>query len=472
MLFWKGAVRSIAVRPSKGTPRGLKLTSFDLVVIGSGPAGQKAAIAAAKIRKRVAVVDRQTTLGGVSVHNGTIPSKTFREGVLYLTGFRERTFYGRSYSLKERISAQDLSFRVRAVVAKEIEIIRAQLMRNDVVLLDGSARFVDPHTLEIQGIGAPTTVRAPNIVIACGTRPSHNPEIQLDGKYVLDTDQMVSYGEIPKEAIIVGGGVIGLEYTSMLAALGVKVTLVEQRPVVLDFVDREIVEALCYHLRDLGTTFRLGEKVVSVTVDDTRKRVVARLESGKSVSGSLLLYCVGREGNTDTLNLAAAGLTSGVRGKLEVNEFFQTAVPHIYAVGISWVSPRWRALPPSKGARRAATSTACRSSIRRSFCRTASTRFRKFRWWEKRRGIDLRQNSLRNRSGALRRIGQRANDRRRDRNVEIAVRSGDAETSGSPRDRRPRRGDHSHRASGAGARGHYGISAGHGLQLSYDGRSV
>jgi NAD(P) transhydrogenase len=311
----------------------LKLTSFDLVVIGSGPAGQKAAIAAAKIRKRVAVVDRQSTLGGVSVHNGTIPSKTFREGVLYLTGFRERTFYGRSYSLKERISAQDLSFRVRAVVAKEIEIIRAQLMRNDVVVLDGAARFVDPHTLEIQGIGAPTQVRAPNIVIACGTRPSHNPEIQLDGKYVLDTDQMVGYGEIPKEAIIVGGGVIGLEYTSMLAALGVKVTLVEQRPVVLDFVDREIVEALCYHLRDLGTTFRLGEKVVSVTVDDIRKRVVARLESGKSVSGSLLLYCVGREGNTDTLNLAAAGLTSGIRGKLEVNEFFQTSVPHIYAVG-------------------------------------------------------------------------------------------------------------------------------------------
>ncbi len=174
---------------------------------------------------------------------------------------------------------------------------------------------------------------AQHIVIACGTRPSHNPEIQLDGKYVLDTDQMVGYGEIPKEAIIVGGGVIGLEYTSMLAALGVKVTLIEQRPVVLDFVDREIVEALCYHLRDLGTTFRLGEKVVSVTVDDIRKRVVARLESGKSVSGSLLLYCVGREGNTDTLNLEAAGLTSGIRGRLEVNEFFQTAVPHIYAVG-------------------------------------------------------------------------------------------------------------------------------------------
>lgn len=307
--------------------------SYDLVVIGSGPAGQRAAIAAAKIRKRVAIIDRQSAIGGCSVHNGTIPSKAIREAVLYLTGFREKTFYGQSYSLKDRISAQDLAFRVRTVVAREIEVIKSQLSRNDVAVLDGTAKFIDPHTVEVSGENGLLAVHGANIIIACGTRPAHHPSIPFDSKRVIDTDQLAAMDEIPREAIVVGGGIIGLEYTSVLAALGVKVTLIEQRPAILDFVDREVVEALSYHLRDLRTTLRLGEKVVSVSVDEARDRVIARLESGKTVSGSFLLYAVGRQGNADTLNLEAAGLQVDARGRMEVNQFFQTSVPHIYAVG-------------------------------------------------------------------------------------------------------------------------------------------
>lgn len=312
----------------------METPTYDLLVIGSGPAGQRAAIAAAKIRKKVAVIDRQSAIGGCSVHNGTIPSKAIREAVLYLTGFREKTFYGQSYALKDSISAQDLSFRVQAVVAREIEIIKSQLARNSVTVIDGTAQFVDSHTLEVSGSNGLLAVRGEHIVIACGTRPAHHPSIPFDGKRVIDTDQLSATDNIPREAIVVGGGIIGLEYTSVLAALGVKVTLIEQRPVILDFVDREIVEALSYHLRDLRTTLRLGEKVVSVSIDDGRDRVIAKLESGKTVSGSFLLYAVGRQGNTDTLNLQAAGLAAvDSRGRMEVNEFFQTSVPHIYAVG-------------------------------------------------------------------------------------------------------------------------------------------
>ncbi|MFY9530641.1 MAG: Si-specific NAD(P)(+) transhydrogenase [Candidatus Acidiferrales bacterium] len=307
--------------------------SFDLVAIGSGPAGQKAAIAAAKIRKRAAVVDRRGALGGCSVHNGTIPSKTVREAVLYLTGFREKTLYGRNYTLKDRIAVQDLAFRVQAVITKEVEVIKAQFMRNDVTVLDGVASFLDPHTLEVKSDTGSFAVHADYVVIACGARPARDPSIPFDGKRVIDTDQLNGSNEIPKEAIVVGAGVIGLEYTSILAALGVKVTLIEQRPTVLDFVDREMVDALFYRLRDLGTTFRLGEKVVSVAIDEQRERVVAKLESGKSVTGAFLLYAVGRQANTDGLNLAAAGLEADPRGKLQVNEFFQTKVPHIYAAG-------------------------------------------------------------------------------------------------------------------------------------------
>jgi NAD(P) transhydrogenase len=307
--------------------------SFDLLVIGSGPAGQKGAINAAKLGKRAAIVERRGVVGGACVNTGTIPSKTLREAVLYLTGFRERSFYGKYYSMKEDISLKDLSSRVDMVVAKEIEVIRAQLKRNGVTTIEGTARFVDPHTLEVEHDGEKVAIRGEHILVACGTRPAHGDSIPFDGRRVLDTDQLPDLAKLPRDAIVVGAGVIGVEYASILSTLNIQVTLVDQRPTFLDFVDRQIIESLSYHLRSRGMMFRLGEKVVSVGVEAARDRVFAELESGKSVRGEILLYAVGRQPNTDLLDLPAAGLEAGPRGKLEVNASFQTAVPHIYAAG-------------------------------------------------------------------------------------------------------------------------------------------
>ena len=307
---------------------------YDLVVIGSGPAGQKAAINASKLGKRVAVIERAGMVGGVSVHSGTIPSKTLRDAILYLTGFNERSFYGQDYRLRERISSEEIASRVRMIVTRETNLVRSQFNRNRVAELDGTARFLDPHTLEIASSGGRTTiVRGDYVLIACGTRPAQSPSIPIDGKHIVDTDRLPELSDLPHEIIIIGGGIIGLEYASMFAALDVRVTLIEQHPQILDFVDREIVDALSYHLRELEVVIRLGEKVVAVEIDESRNRVTARLESGKTVRGDALLYSVGRQGNTDVLNLPAVGLEADGRGRLKVNDFFQTAVSHIYAAG-------------------------------------------------------------------------------------------------------------------------------------------
>lgn len=308
-------------------------SEYDLVVIGSGPAGQKGAICAAKMRKKVAIIDRERTIGGVCVHTGTIPSKMFREAVLYLSGFRQRTFYGRGYSLKDRIQMSDLIFRAQSVMSREVEVIKAQLRRNYVDTFSGDAHFVDPHTIEIGSSEGTQQLRAQHILIACGTRPAHTDDIPIDAKRLFDSDQVHCLEEIPRELIVVGAGIIGLEYASMFAALGVKVTLLDQRPVLLDFVDREIIESLCFQLRQLGTVFRLGEKVVSVGFDEDRSQVFAKLESGKLVRAQALLYSIGRQANSDKLNLDAVGIKPDGRGKLKVNDHYQTEVPHIYAAG-------------------------------------------------------------------------------------------------------------------------------------------
>ncbi len=307
-------------------------TSYDLLVIGSGPAGQKGAIAASKLGKKVAVVDRKARLGGASLHGGTIPSKTLREAILYLTGFRQRTFYGSDYVVKESIDLEDLRDRVRTVIERETSIVRAQLRRNGVVTIDGWARFVDPHTVEVDVDGGPLHVQAEHVLIACGSRAAENPSLPLDPEKIHDASELQLAGTMPREMIVVGAGVIGIEYASMFAALGTEVTLIEARPTILDFVDREIVERLTFHLRDLGAVFRLGEKVVSVT-SEARGGVTAVLESGKIVHGDSLLYAVGRQANADRMNVEAAGLAADARGRLAVNENLQTAVPHIYAAG-------------------------------------------------------------------------------------------------------------------------------------------
>jgi NAD(P) transhydrogenase len=304
---------------------------FDLVVIGSGPAGQKGAVAAAKLGKSVAIIDRKEMVGGVCLHTGTIPSKTLREAILYLTGFQQRSFYGRDYAVKESISVADLSFRIQTVIAREMDVVKAQLKRNGIALHHGTAQFVDPHTVEVTSAGGQVRLRGEHVLIACGTRPAHSPAVPVDGKRILDADQLGQADRLPRELIVVGAGVIGLEYASMVTALNIKVTVIEQRPTVLDFVDREIIEALLYVMRQHGATFRLGEKVVSVASGE--KGVVASLESGKEVRGDALLYAVGRQTNADLLNLRAAGLAADERGRLAVDDYYKTSVGHISAAG-------------------------------------------------------------------------------------------------------------------------------------------
>lgn len=305
---------------------------YDLVVIGSGPAGQKGAIAAAKLGKRVAIIDRPAMIGGVCLNTGTIPSKTLREAILYLTGLRQRAFYGKDYRLKQEISVSDLVSRVESVKAREKEVINQQLASNGISTLNGAARFVNENGIEIENNGDVISVSADHVLIACGTRPAHAPDIPFEGRRILDADQLGQVNKIPRDLIVVGAGVIGLEYASMLAALGVKITVIEQRPTLLDFADQEIIEALCFYLRRQGVVFRLGEKVTEVAINGDGL-VHAKMESGKRVHAEGLLYAVGRQVNTDLLNIGAAGLAADSRGRLPVNEHFQTNVPHIYAAG-------------------------------------------------------------------------------------------------------------------------------------------
>jgi NAD(P) transhydrogenase len=307
------------------------MNEYDLVVIGSGPSGQKAAIAAAKARKRVAVIDRSNMLGGVSANTGTIPSKTLREAIFQLTGSAVKALNGNGSRGSGEISVQDVSLRVHSMVARETEVVRAQLKRNGVSIYQGNALFVDPNTLHIQDDAL--QLKADKILIACGTRPAHSPEIPFDDHRIVDTDHLHGLNGLPKEVVVVGAGVVGLEYASFMAALGSEVTLIDVRPCILDFIDQEIVAALQYHLRQMGITFRLGEKVSRVEFDPARDLVFAELESGKKIHADALIYAVGRQANGDQLNLQAAGLLHDTRGRLKVNEHFQTEVPHIYAAG-------------------------------------------------------------------------------------------------------------------------------------------
>jgi NAD(P) transhydrogenase len=304
---------------------------FDLVVIGSGPAGQKAALCAAKLGKSVAVVERQISVGGVCIHTGTIPSKAIREAVLHLTGIRERSLYGENYSVKQAITMEDLLYRCRHVVRSEVDVIRNQMARNDIELLFGDASFIDPHTLRIEQEHDTQTVRADHVVVAVGTEPARPAGVPFTPNRVIDSTELLCLTKLPRSIAIVGGGVIGTEYACMLAAVGVKVTLVDSRPRLLEFIDDELGEMLQFRMRDMGIRLRLGESVSKI--DLTADGVEATLASGKTINTQTLLYAIGRQGATEKLNLSAAGLTADNRGRLKVNEWYQTAVPHIYAAG-------------------------------------------------------------------------------------------------------------------------------------------
>jgi NAD(P) transhydrogenase len=306
--------------------------AFDLLVIGSGPAGQKAAIQAAKLGRRVGIVERRNMIGGVCTNTGTIPSKTLREAVLYLTGLSQREIYGDSYRVKADLTIRDLEERTNGVIAREVDVIRNQLQRNRVELIGGSARFLDPNTLSVAlDEGGEAVASADRIIIAVGTLPARPKEVAFDDMTVIDSDGLLQLRTIPASLVVVGAGVIGIEYASMFAALGSKVTLVEQRANMLEFCDSEIVEGLQHHLRELGVVFRFGETVVGV--DRLEGGTISHLQSGKRIAAEAVFYSAGRQGATEGLGLEAAGLEADDRGRIKVGPDFRTSVEHIWAVG-------------------------------------------------------------------------------------------------------------------------------------------
>jgi NAD(P) transhydrogenase len=309
---------------------------YDLMVIGSGPAGQRAAIYASKLGKKVALVEMREVVGGACINTGTIPSKTMREAVLHLSGYNYKSIYGMNYRVKERITMADLAFRVQHVIKTEIDVTEAQLQRNNIEMLIGVASFVDTTAelthVQVTNSKGVTVYGAKNVLIATGTKPACSAKVPINGRSIINSDLVLDLVTLPKTMIVVGGGVIGVEYTCMFSALGVRVTLIERRPRLLEFADQEIVEALSYHLRDSRVTMRLNEEVESVEEmpDGT---VVANLESKKKLQGDALLYAVGRQGNVDELNLASVGVESDSRGRIPVDKDFRTKQPNIFAVG-------------------------------------------------------------------------------------------------------------------------------------------
>jgi NAD(P) transhydrogenase len=307
---------------------------LDLIVIGSGPAGRRAAIQAAKLGCSVLVVERRLRLGGVSVHTGTIPSKTLRETVLNLSGWRERGFYGLAYRVKKDIDGKDLGARLRMTLDHEIEVLEHQFARNGVRTVAGQARFVDPHQIAVEvSTGDSRMFEAEKFVIAVGSAPYRPDTVPFNGANVLDSDNVASEPRVPRSLTVVGAGVIGIEYATIYSALDVPVTVVEPRRNFLEFIDREIIEEFVHDLRKRGIQLRLGARVDSVEID-AQGWSVSLLSDGRRVRSEMLLYCAGRAGATATLGLDACGLVADDRGRLAVDPVtFQTAVPHIYAAG-------------------------------------------------------------------------------------------------------------------------------------------
>ena len=305
---------------------------YELIVIGSGPGGQRAAIQAVKAGHRTALIEKQASVGGVCINTGTIPSKTMREAVLHLSGFYDQSFYGANYHSKDQVAMADLNFRVQRVIENEVSVIQDQLKRNGVDLIHGVGRFTDPHHIRVESNNGFSDLEGEFIIIATGTKPAANPKVPINGRNIINSDQILAMPQVPRTLIVVGGGVIGVEYACMFATLGVRVIIVEKRPRLLEFADTEMVEALSYHMRDARSTMRLNEEVESVEELPDGK-VAANLVSKKRIIADALLYAVGRGGNVEALNLPAAGLAADDRGRIKVDADFRTTQPHIFAVG-------------------------------------------------------------------------------------------------------------------------------------------
>ena len=306
---------------------------YDLIIIGSGPAGRSAAIQAGKLKRKVLVIEKSARLGGVSVHTGTIPSKTLRETVLNLSGWRERAFYGRSYRVKDDIDAGDLKERLHHTLDHEVDLLEHQFARNHVSSLMGDARFTGPHQIEVlTNAGEKLQLSADKFLIATGTYTYRPDTMPFNGKTVLDSDEFLAMAEIPRSLIVVGAGVIGVEYATMFAALDVRVTLIEPRETFLDYIDRFTIDEFTHHVREMGLDLRLGSPIERV--EDRGRHIEVSLENGRHVRADMLLFAAGRMGATRALGLAAAGLETDKRGRLSVDrKTYQTSVPHIYAAG-------------------------------------------------------------------------------------------------------------------------------------------
>ena len=306
---------------------------FDLICIGSGPAGQRAAVQASKLGKRVAVVEKQASVGGVCIETGTIPSKTFREAVrrLYVQDHSES---GGSHADPVRPTMERLMRQVAGVVGRESQVVHDSLARNDIKMFQGAARFVGPNELVISGFNGDETLKAKKFLIGVGTRPAESRGVTLDGEIAVTSDSLLNLKRLPRSVVVVGAGVIGIEYASMFAALGLKVTVVDKRPRPLEFLDHEIVDELIHQLRKVDVTFRCGDglKSLEITGGD-RKQALLELESGKFLIAEMVLISTGRVGCTEGLGLEVVGLSADDRGRIKTDAHFQTAVPHIYAAG-------------------------------------------------------------------------------------------------------------------------------------------
>lgn len=306
---------------------------YDMIVIGSGPAGKRAAIQAAKLGKKTLLVEKNTIVGGVTVHTGTIPSKTLRETVLFLSGWRQRGIYGLSYKVKENITADDIKQRLMSTLNHEIEILQHQLMRNKVDIHYGHARFTDDHSIRVEDHeGNVAEFSADYFVLTVGTRTYRPPNVPFDGDAIMDSDEILQLKRIPRKMLVVGAGVIGLEYATIFKALDIEVSVLESSEQVLGFIDREIVDELVHHLRDSNIQVRLHDQVSTITKFDDGK-VVCKFRSGKSIAVDTVLFAAGRQGMTDDLGLENVGIEADHRGRIVVNEDYQTAMPHIYAAG-------------------------------------------------------------------------------------------------------------------------------------------
>lgn len=309
------------------------MSHYDLVIIGSGPAGRTAAIQAGKLKRKVLVVDRKDRLGGVSIHTGTIPSKTLRETVLNLSGWRERSFYGRSYRVKDEIGASDLRDRLEKTLDYEVDVLEHQFNRNHVETLHGVARFLSKTEIEVTtDTGEIVQVTSKKFLIATGTKTYRPDNVPFNGTNILDSDEFLEMSQIPRSLIVVGAGVIGVEYATMFSALDVKVTLIEPRETFLDFIDRTLIQEFTHQIRENGVDLRLGSAVANI--EDKGDHVQLELENGRQVQAEMLLFAAGRIGATEKLGMEAVGLELDHRGRFSVDrKTYQTDVPNIYAAG-------------------------------------------------------------------------------------------------------------------------------------------